>query len=465
MINANEQRVIDVASGTFEYQNELYTVRSTYLSSLKSEFNKENVEITEEQANSAIQKMFGNIDQGIKDGYLKKLTDDQKEKAIEQGEVQALDEIGVTGDGEKEKPSDAPEQHVEEQQEQSVVVAKNGKSYPIQKKPVKMQELETVRTMELEATHTFTSNEQIASQLHGQECRVANTLLISWVACIIVLTVFLKVFKHRKKAFLSMFGASLMGIAILAVGIVYMYSTRACSEDAWQTVALESGYFKECTQMAHDDLQKVFTTLDLEADVSILALEDNVIYRDTKSIFAARFSGKELPKLEKRQEKMREALRLILPKEPVQNVNRITEVLIDRYRQILDTPYVSFLYELRQAERQRNLWIFAGALVLFVLAILFIWRGGKYVHRKVRGLSYGIGIAGASFMIAAIVDMFKKKAISVEPKSYRLLFEHYMSWCDENILYFGILILFLSIFTWTTSYVMKKNYMEKHGLK
>ena len=71
MINANEQRVIDVASGTFEYQNELYTVRSTYLSSLKSEFNKENVEITEEQANSAIQKMFGNIDQGIKDGYLK----------------------------------------------------------------------------------------------------------------------------------------------------------------------------------------------------------------------------------------------------------------------------------------------------------------------------------------------------------------------------------------------------------
>ena len=54
MINANEQRVLDVAEGTFEYNGELYTVRPAYLETLRNEFDKESVDITAEKADEGI---------------------------------------------------------------------------------------------------------------------------------------------------------------------------------------------------------------------------------------------------------------------------------------------------------------------------------------------------------------------------------------------------------------------------
>lgn len=466
MINANEQRVLDVAEGTFEYNGELYTVRPTYLKTLRNEFDKEGVEITAEKADEGIRTIYGNIERGVREGYLKKLSQEDADEARKQGKVRSLSEIGLEDENEAGQQKDNQQEGGQEkQQKQEVVTGKDGKSYPIQQAPLRINELETLRTSEIESVQQYTSNEQIASQLNANERQMAVTILIACVVCILVLTIYLKVFKHRRKAFLVMLGASLMSLAILVAGSVYVYDSWAYSPETWQTAAVESGYFKECSKFVQEDIQKIFSGVEMASGVELLALEDSGIYRDAKSIFTARLNGRELPKLEKRQKEIEEALQLVLVREPPQNVDKLSEVIMERYRKVLDTPYASFLYQLRQKEQNISVIIAIASLVLLVISVILIWKGSKYVHRKFRGLSYGIGVAGTSFIVANITNLLWGKKIQAEPQAYQSLFQHYMDWRSENILYFGILLLCISIFTWGAAYVTKKNHIEKQGLK
>lgn len=466
MINANEQRVLDVAEGTFEYNGELYTVRPAYLETLRNEFDKESVDITAEKADEGIRMIYGNVERGVREGYLIKLPQETAEKARKEGKVRSLSELGL-GEENKDGQQEGSQQEngQDKQQKEEVVTGKDGETYPIQQTPLRINELETLRTSEIESVQKYTSNEQIAGQLNANERQMAVTILIACVVCILVLTIYLKVFKHRKKAFLVMLGASLMSLSILVAGSVYVYDSWAYSPETWQTAAVESGYFKECSKFVQEDIQKIFSGVEMASGVELLALEDSGIYRDAKSIFTARLNGRELPKLEKRQKEIEEALQLVLVREPPQNVDKLSEVIMERYRKVLDTPYASFLYQLRQKEQNISVMVVIGSLVLLVVSIILIWKGSKYVHRKFRGLSYGIGVAGTSFIVANLTNLLWGRKIQAEPQAYQSLFQHYMDWRSENILYFGILLLCISIFTWGAAYVTKKNHIEKQGLK
>lgn len=466
MINANEQRVLDVAEGTFEYNGELYTVRPAYLETLRNEFDKESVDITAEKADEGIRMIYGNVERGVREGYLIKLPQETAEKARKEGKVRSLSELGL-GEENKDGQQEGSQQEngQDKQQKEEVVTGKDGETYPIQQTPLRINELETLRTSEIESVQKYTSNEQIAGQLNANERQMAVTILIACVVCILVLTIYLKVFKHRKKAFLVMLGASLMSLSVLIAGSVYVYDSWAYSPETWETAAVESGYFKECSKFVQEDIQKIFSGVEMASGVELLALEDSGIYRDAKSIFTARLNGRELPKLEKRQKEIEEALKLVLVKEPPQNVDKLSEVIMERYRKVLDTPYASFLYQLRQKEQNISVMVVIGSLVLLVVSIILIWKGSKYVHRKFRGLSYGIGVAGTSFIVANLTNLLWGKKVQAEPQAYQALFQHYMDWRSENILYFGILLLCISVFTWGAAYVTKKNHIEKQGLK
>ena len=466
MINAKEQRVLDVAEGTFEYNGELYTVRPAYLETLRNEFDKESVDITAEKADEGIRMIYGNVERGVREGYLIKLPQETAEKARKEGKVRSLSELGL-GEENKDGQQEGSQQEngQDKQQKEEVVTGKDGETYPIQQTPLRINELETLRTSEIESVQKYTSNEQIAGQLNANERQMAVTILIACVVCILVLTIYLKVFKHRKKAFLVMLGASLMSLSILVAGSVYVYDSWAYSPETWQTAAVESGYFEECSKFVQEDIQKIFSGVEMASGVELLALEDSGIYRDAKSIFTARLNGRELPKLEKRQKEIEEALQLVLVREPPQNVDKLSEVIMERYRKVLDTPYASFLYQLRQKEQNISVMVVIGSLVLLVVSIILIWKGSKYVHRKFRGLSYGIGVAGTSFIVANLTNLLWGKKVQAEPQAYQALFQHYMDWRSENILYFGILLLCISVFTWGAAYVTKKNHIEKQGLK
>ena len=472
MINGNEQRIIDVAGGTFEYQGELYTAHPSYLNILKNKLNGEKYDLTSEQANQAIQKIFANIEQGVKQGILKKVIGEKAEEAREKGEVHSLSEIGVTVDektsgeesGEETQTSKGQKESVQEKQE--MVTGKDGNSYPVQQKPLQMNALSNLHLDDVKETlQEYTPNAQVASQINANAGQMGMTMLISLAVCIAALSVYLKVFKHRHKAFLVMMGAGLASLSVLVLGSIYIYNVRAYSPDTWQTAALESGYFKECTKSAQEELQKVLADVELEAGVGVLNLNEDAVYRDVKSIFSACLAGEEAPKLKKREEEVQETLREILPKESVQNVETLSNALMEHYRHILNTPYATYLYETGQKEKTRNTIFTVVSILVLLISILLIWVGSKYIHRRFRGLSFAFGMAGICFIVAGIVDTVMKKSLSIEPKIYQSLFEKYLEWRNENVFYFGILLLCISIFTWGAAYVTKKSHIEKLGLK
>ena len=176
MINANEQRVLDVAEGTFEYNGELYTVRPAYLETLRNEFDKESVDITAEKADEGIRMIYGNVERGVREGYLIKLPQETAEKARKEGKVRSLSELGL-GEENKDGQQEGSQQEngQDKQQKEEVVTGKDGETYPIQQTPLRINELETLRTSEIESVQKYTSNEQIAGQLNANERQMARS--------------------------------------------------------------------------------------------------------------------------------------------------------------------------------------------------------------------------------------------------------------------------------------------------
>ncbi|MEE3461032.1 MAG: hypothetical protein VZR00_03955 [Lachnospiraceae bacterium] len=69
-INANEQSVISAASGTFEYQGNLYKAKSSYLGQLRSKLSADDTDLSASDAQQAIAKMYASVGEGVEKGYL-----------------------------------------------------------------------------------------------------------------------------------------------------------------------------------------------------------------------------------------------------------------------------------------------------------------------------------------------------------------------------------------------------------
>lgn len=69
-MNANESSVYSAASGTFEYEGQTYKAAPEYLAQLQAYLCRDDIDLTADQANSAISEMYSNIAQGVTDGYI-----------------------------------------------------------------------------------------------------------------------------------------------------------------------------------------------------------------------------------------------------------------------------------------------------------------------------------------------------------------------------------------------------------
>ena len=72
-INGNEARVIAVARGSFEYNGETYVARQSYVDQLIAKLSQEDVDLTAEQADSAISTIYANVETGVVSGYIVKV--------------------------------------------------------------------------------------------------------------------------------------------------------------------------------------------------------------------------------------------------------------------------------------------------------------------------------------------------------------------------------------------------------
>lgn len=118
-INGNESRVIGVAQGTFEYDGEQYIARQSYIDQLVSYLSRDNINMTSEQADQAVNKVYSGVESAISDGYIVKVSSDKNdqdtEKKIKVDEIspeekdEGITDINELKDKDKEKDKDKQE--------------------------------------------------------------------------------------------------------------------------------------------------------------------------------------------------------------------------------------------------------------------------------------------------------------------------------------------------------------------
>ena len=74
-INANEAKVISVASGTFTYKGKTYKAYSSYVNELYSALADDDMDLSADEADSAISYIYGNVKEGIDSGYVYEVKD------------------------------------------------------------------------------------------------------------------------------------------------------------------------------------------------------------------------------------------------------------------------------------------------------------------------------------------------------------------------------------------------------
>lgn len=79
-INSNEAHVISAAKSTFEYDGETYIARQFYVDQLVSYLDKDSTNLTSEEADAAVNKIYSNIETGVKSGYIVKVTSDKNDQ-------------------------------------------------------------------------------------------------------------------------------------------------------------------------------------------------------------------------------------------------------------------------------------------------------------------------------------------------------------------------------------------------
>ena len=104
-INSNEARVIDVAKGGFEYEGKTYIARQGYVNQLVGYLSGDDINLTAEQADKAINGMYSNVKEAIDNDYI----------AVVDSEEDDLDREFKVNVTEKSPEEEAAEKREEEQ--------------------------------------------------------------------------------------------------------------------------------------------------------------------------------------------------------------------------------------------------------------------------------------------------------------------------------------------------------------
>lgn len=92
-LNQYESEVVDAAKGTFEVDGVTYQVEQSYINELIRYFKEDSVDITAEQRDEAISIMYTNVKEGVMEGYLIPVTEQENSEDVD--EVQSEEQPSI----------------------------------------------------------------------------------------------------------------------------------------------------------------------------------------------------------------------------------------------------------------------------------------------------------------------------------------------------------------------------------
>lgn len=69
-LNENESELVEIITGTYEYEGVTYKVKDLYIDMAIDYLMQDSIDLTNEQKQAAIEKMYSSVGQGISEGYL-----------------------------------------------------------------------------------------------------------------------------------------------------------------------------------------------------------------------------------------------------------------------------------------------------------------------------------------------------------------------------------------------------------
>lgn len=467
MINANEQRVIAAASGTFEYEGKMYRAKASYISQLTGKLDRENVDLSAADADAAIGQIMANVATGVKQGYL--------EEAGNTGVEEPSQSAGKTDGGKKDEsrgsktkksaeadgsagPRSGSSEEGEESSEQTPTLLEESGSAGeeeqtgedvLQASPEPVQ-IDLQAAKEAWTVRQFTANSETAAQTGRAFGRYETTAVFVWLLCVAGAAIFLKKIKRRKKLRAGLAGVILTGAALVLIGFGYLFGSEAFSGSRWEQVVTESAYLNESSRDTVSGLKKAVVRAGLPETALDEYMNENSVYRDGKILVSADEDVR-AKTLGRTRDALAEAL---AAHSGVSGRERgeLLDVLMKQYEEGLTIPWLSYLQEKRNAGK-RMAWIFWISGVISMAAGSFIlFMKTKYPHRAVRGIAMGCLNSGAGFVLAGIVS---RPAVCLQPDIYNKLINVYVQSVCRSGLCFGILLLCVGLALGIVAYFMK----------
>lgn len=103
-INSAEQKIINAISGTYEYNGAYYKVTDAYIEKVKNYLNRDDIDMTESEAQSYINQFNSNISAGISGGYMESVDNSGDTDSSSEGNDNDNSSDNESGNS-KEKPS------------------------------------------------------------------------------------------------------------------------------------------------------------------------------------------------------------------------------------------------------------------------------------------------------------------------------------------------------------------------
>lgn len=446
MINANEQRVIAAASGTFEYQGKIYRAKDAYIGQLRSKLDQEDVDLSSADASAAIEQIMANVGTGVAQGYLEEVTEeksDQPDKSSKETEKSKKSE---------EKREKEKEKKKEEKREKEKPATDQNPASP---EPVQIY---SEAAEKIEIQQGFSENSAAAWQTRQIFGRYGITVIFVCILFVIGAAIYLKRIKNRKKLLGVLAGIILVSLSVLCIGSGYLFGSEAYSGKRWAQVVTESSYIKDNYKNVDAGLKKVFSAAGFSQEMSEELFEEcfneNSVYRDTKAM-VSRDPGARRALLEKRENQFRELLEEKLPGVPETQRQKMVYVLKKNYGKCLEIPWMSYLEDHRGTGQKRAGILYLAGILGMAAGVMVLKYKTRYVHRAFRGFALGCLGGGAGFLMSGILWRMGNIPLGLEPDHYcRLLFVYVQSVCQSG-LYFGILLLCTGLIFAVISYFMK----------
>lgn len=484
MINANEQRVIAAASGTFEYQGKIYRAKASYISQLTAKLDREGVDLSAAGADAAVGQIMANVGTGVKQGYLEEVRETEKDRNSERSKGDSGSQTGNRPKDQEENESetksgaqtkkDNPGDKTEDGTGDVAISGNDGTTsgdagyeMPDQTEGggagdagteanagAGIIQIYPEEAEKVEFTQKFTDNAVIANQISWEFGHYIMAVAVILVLFIVGTALYLKKIKKRKKMAGGLAGIILVSVAVIVIGVGYLFGREFCAADRWGQVVTESAYLKQSYDDVTAVMQECLERAGLPKETLDSCLEENVVYRDAKILAVSDGEAKQSV-LEKRDLAIREAIAVAAPDIGGEQQMRMAQILVQKYKDRLEIPWQLYLEQEREAGRTGAGICFMAGGIAMAVGILVLKLKTRYLHRAVRGVYLGCLTGGAGFILSGVFGRFAGAELSIEPDSYgRLITMYVQSVCRSGV-YFGILAVCVGLVFAMLSYFMK----------